>query len=183
MKSPSLAAFLACSLLAFAAHAQDEKKSEPAPDKPAAAAQESAAKPAPGPGQTPDPQILENIVACLAAGLTQDWKKAWFVIQEIDRNEAEGARQFEANFFFATSIKDSKGKRLQTCGPEKIIGSVSDLNDYLTTEQQRWTSATFTFMNDGKYNVKYDYTPFKPRPAAATPAAKPAAKKKQEAAK
>jgi len=178
MKNPSLAAFLACSLLAFAAHAQDEKKSEPAPDKPAAAAQESAAKPAPGPGQTPDPQILENIVACLAAGLTQDWKKAWFVVKETDRNVAEGTRQFEADFFFATNVKDRRGKRLQTCGPEKIIGSVSDLNDYLTTEQQRWTSATFTFLSDGKYDVKYEYTPFKPKPAA-----KPAAKKKQEAAK
>ena len=178
MKSPSLAAFLACSLLAFAAHAQDEKKSEPAADKPAAAAQETAPKPAPGPGQTPDPQILENIVTCLATGLTQDWKKAWFVIKETDRNAAEGTRQFEADFFFATNVKDRRGKRLQTCGPEKIIESVSSLNDYLTTEQQRWTSAVFTFLSDGKYDVKYDYTPFKPKPAA-----KPAARKKQEAAK
>ena len=179
MKRPCLAAFLACSLLAFAAHAQDEKKSEPAPDKPAAAAQETAPKPAPGPGQTPDPQILENIVTCLATGLTQDWKKAWFVIKETDRNAAEGTRQFEGDFFYATNLKDRKGKRLQTCGPETIIQGVSDLNDYLTTEQQRWTSAVFTFTrDDGKYDVKYDYTPFKPRPAA-----KPAAKKKQEAAK
>jgi hypothetical protein len=178
MKNRSLAAFLACSLLAFAAHAQDAKKSDPATDKPAAAAQEPAAKPAPGPGDTPDPQILENIVACLATGLTQDWKKAWFVIKEIDRNAAEGTRQFEGDFFYATDLKDRKGKRLQTCGPEKIVQGVSDLNDYLTNEQQRWTSATFTFLSDGKYDVKYDYTPFKPKPAA-----KPAAKKKQEAAK
>lgn len=178
MKNSSLAAFLACSLLAFAAHAQEAKKSEPATDKPAAAAQEPAAKPAPGPGQTPDPQILESIVACLAKGLTQDWKKAWFVVKEIDRNEAEGARQFQADFFFATNLKDSRGKRLQTCGPETIIEGVANLNDYLTPEQQRWTSATFTFLSDGKYDVKYDYTPFKPKPAA-----KPAAKKKQEAAK
>jgi hypothetical protein len=174
MKNTSLAAFLACSLLAFAAHAQEAKKSEPAADKPAAAAQEPAAKPAPGPGQTPDPQIIENIMACLAAGLTQDWKKAWFVIKEIDRNVAEGARQFQGDFFYATNIKDTRGRRLRTCGPEKIIQGVSELNDYLTTEQQRWTSATFTFLSDGKYDVKYDYTPFKPKPAA---------KKKQEAAK
>ena len=174
MKNPSLAAFLACSLLAFAAHAQDAKKSDPATDKPAAAAQEPAAKPAPGPGQAPDPQILESIMTCLAPGLSQDWKKAWFVVKEIDRNEAESARQFQADFFFSTSLKDSRGKRLQTCGPEKIIESVSSLNDYLTTEQQRWTSAVFTFLSDGKYDVKYDYTPFKPKPAA---------KKKQEAAK
>jgi hypothetical protein len=179
MKNPSLAAFIFCSALAFAAHAQEAKKPEAAADKPAAAAQEPAAKPAPGPGQTPDPQILENIMACLAEGLTQDWKKAWFVIKETDRNEAERTRQFEGDFFYATSLKDRKGKRLQTCGPEKIIQGVSDLNDYLTPEQQRWTSAVFTFTrDDGKYDVKYDYMPFKPKPAA-----KPAAKKKQDAAK
>jgi hypothetical protein len=185
MKNRSLAAFILCSALAFAAQAQDAKKSDPAVDKPAAdkpaagAAQEPAAKPERGPGQTPDPQILESIIACLAAGLTPDWQKAWFVIRETDRNEAEGTRQFEGDFFYATSLKDRKGKRLQTCGPEKIIQGVSDLNDYLTREQQRWTSATFTFTKaDEKYDVKYDYTPFKPKPAA-----KPAAKKKKEPAK
>lgn len=176
MKNPSLAALLACSLLAFAVHAQEAKKSEPATDKPAAAAQDPAAKPPPGPGQTPDPQIIESIVTCLASGLTPDWKKAWFVIRETDRNTAEGTRQFEGDFFYATNIKDAKGKRLQTCGAEQIVKGVSDLNDYLTPAQQRWTSATFTFLRDGKYDVKYDYTPFKPKP-------KPAAKKKQEPAK
>jgi hypothetical protein len=169
-------------MLAFAAHAQDAKKAEPTTDKPAAGAEQNpAAKPAPGPGQTPDPQIIENMMTCMAAGLTPDWQRAWFVVKEIDRNEAEGARQFEADFYYATSAKDRKGKRLQTCGPEQVIKGVSDLNDYLTKEQQRWTSAVFTFTKaDGKYDVKYDYTPFKPKPEAA---AKPAAKKKQETAK
>ena len=162
MKRSSLAAFLAASILAFAAHAQDAKKS------------------APGPGQTPDPQIIEGIMNCIAGGLTPEWQKAWFVIREIDRNESEGTRQFEGDFFFATNLKDRKGTRLKTCGAEQIVKGVSDLNDYLTKDQQRWTSATFTFTRaDGKYDVKYDYTPFKPKPAAA----KPAAKKKQETAK
>lgn len=177
-------------MLACAAQAQDAKKSEPAAaDKPATgAAQDPAAKPAPVPGQAPDPQIIESIMTCLANGLTPDWQKAWFVIKEIDRNETEGARQFEGDFFYATSLKDNKGKRLQTCGAEQVVKGVSDLNDYLTKDQQRWTSAIFTFKRaDGSYDVKYDYTPFKPKPAAAEPAAKPAAKsaskKKQETAK
>jgi len=158
-------------MFACAAQAQDAKKTGPAPAE--------AQKPAPGPGQTPDPAIIEGIISCLAEGLTKDWKKAWFVIKETDRNEAEGTRQFEGDFFYATSVKDTKGRRLKTCGAEKIVQGVSDLNDYLTREQQRWTSATFTFTrDDGKYDVKYDYTPFKPRPAA-----KPAAKKKPEPAK
>lgn len=166
MKRPCLVAFLAGSILAFAVHAQEEKKT------------------APGPGQTPDPQIIESIMSCLAEGLTPEWKKAWFVIKEIDRNQAEGTRQFEGDFFYATSVKDRKGKPLRTCGAEQIVKGVSDLNDYLTKDQQSWTSATFTFTrDDSKYDVKYDYTPFKPKPAASAPAAKPAAKKKQEAAK
>lgn len=157
MKRSCLAALLAGSILAFAVHAQEEKKITP------------------GPGQTPDPQIIESIMSCLAEGLTPDWKKAWFVIKEIDRNQAEGTRQFEGDFFYATSVKDRKGKPLRTCGAEQIVKGVSDLNDYLTPDQQRWTSATFIFTKeDGKYDVKYDYTPFKPRPAA---------KKKQEAAR
>jgi len=178
MKQPCLAAFLSCLLLALPAQAQDPKKAEPAAEQPAAGAAQDPGKPERAPGQTPDPQIIEGIVHCLAEGLTEDWKKAWFVISEVDRNVLAGTRQFEGHFFFATSDKDRKGKPLRTCGPEKVIQSVSDLNDYLTKDQQRWTSATFTILRDGKYDIKYDYTPFKPKPAA-----KPAAKKKPEAAK
>jgi len=188
MKHFFQAALLAGSILAGAAQAQDAKKIEAAPAQPAAEATPAQAdKPAPGPGQTPDPKIFEDIIGCLGAGLTPDWKRAWFVIRETDRNQAEGTRQFEGDFYFATSEKDRKGRRLQTCGPELVIQRVSDLNDYLTMDQQRWTSAVFTFTRDGKYDVKYDYTPFKPKAAAkasgAKPAAKPAARKSAEAAK
>ena len=182
MKRLCLAAFLLSSMLATPAQAQDATKSAPAAEKPAAAAQEAPTTPERGPGQTPDPRIIENIVGCLAEGLTPDWQKAWFVIREIDRNVAEGTRQFEGDFFFATNAKDTRGKRLRTCGQERIIEGVSDLNDYLTRSQQAWTSATFTFMRDGKYDVKYDYTPFKPKPAA-KPASKATTGKKTEAAK
>lgn len=131
MKRPCLAAFLAGSLIAFSAQGQDEKKPEPAP------------------GQTPDPQIIENIMGCLAEGLTPDWEKAWFVIRETGRNVAEATRQFEGDFFFATNSRDRKGKPLRTCGAERIVQAVSDLNDYLSKDKQSWTSATFTFQRDG----------------------------------
>ena len=68
-------------------------------------------------------------------------------------------------------------------GDKAILQGVSDLNDYLTKDQQMWTSAVFTFERDGKYDVKYDYSPIKPKPAAKKPAAKPTAKKKAEAPK
>jgi hypothetical protein len=183
MKRSCLAAFLACLSLAFAAQAQEPKKPEAAPEKPAAgAAEEPAAKPGPKPGDTPDPQIFEGILNCLAAGMTPDWKKAWFVVREIDRDEGKAVRQFQGDFYYATKETDHKGKRVQTCGAERIIAYVGALNDYLTPDQKGWTSVSFTFLRDGKYDVKYDYTPVKPKPAA-KPAAKASSKKKQEAPK
>ena len=183
MKRSCLAAFLACLSLAFATQAQEPKKPEAAPEKPAAgAAEEPAAKPGPKPGDTPDPQIFEGILNCLAAGMTPDWKKAWFVVREIDRDEGKAVRQFQGDFYYATKETDHKGKRVQTCGAERIIAYVGALNDYLTPDQKGWTSVSFTFLRDGKYDVKYDYTPVKPKPAA-KPAAKASSKKKQEAPK
>jgi hypothetical protein len=141
-----------------------------AQDKPAAETKEPAK---PGPGQEPDPAIIEGIMTCLAEGLTPEWFKTWFVIKELRRNEAGTARQFEGTFFVANKQGDDKGEPLQTCGPARIIEGVGALNAYLPESQQRWTAATFTFYRDGRYAANYDYTPVK---AAAKSSAKPAAK-------
>ena len=180
MKRPCLAAFAACALIAFAAQAQDPKKSEAAPAKPAA--QDPVDPIQPKPGDTPDPRIVEGIINCLAPGLTPDWKKAWIVIKEIDRDESKSVRQFEGNFFYATKESDTKGKQLQTCGGDRIVAYVGLLNGYLKEDQQGWTSMSMTFMRDGRYDAKYDYTPVesKPKPPA-KPAAKAAAKKQEPA--
>ncbi len=178
MKLPTLAAWpalLAGALLALSVHAQ------------------APAKPEPGPG--PDPKILDDIADCLAVGLPQDWKKAWFVISEVGRDERSATRTFEANFFYATDPADNTGKRLNTCGSQQIVEGVKALNAYLPEDQQRWTGALFVFMSDGKFEAKYDYSEFKakgaadaaPAKAAEKPAAKPqarsTAKKKPDAAK
>lgn len=166
--------FFLATLFAFAVHAQD-------PQKPAAeTAQEPAAAPRPGPGQEPDPKIIEGIMNCLAPGLPPDWKRAWFAINESARDKTGKERTYVAVFFYATDDKDSKGEKLQTCGAAQILEGVGKLNEYLPANQQRWTGAKFTFHRDGRYEVAYDYTPPKP---AAKPAAKPTAKKKQETAK
>ena len=180
MKHLSGVALLLGTLMAFAVHAQDPQKPAPTADE---ARQEPAAKPAPGPGQEPDPKILESIFDCISVGLTPEWKKAWFVINETARDERSATRSFEAKFYFATTPNDNKGKPLRTCGGEKVIEGVKALNDYLPDGQQRWTSATFMFTRDGKFEAKYDYSKPKPAPAPAKKAAKPAAKKKQETAK
>jgi hypothetical protein len=88
-----------------------------AQEKPAA---ESKEAPKPAPGQEVDPAIIESIMTCLAAGLTPEWFKTWFVIRETKRNAAGTARQFEATFFVANKPDDNKGEPLQTCGAQQI---------------------------------------------------------------
>lgn len=190
MNRSLLCAFLVGALIAFAARAQDPKPEAKPEAVPAAGAAQEPAKPAPSPGQEVDQTILEGIMSCLAEGLPRGWKKAWFVVKEIDRNEQRAMRQFEANFFYATNPTDIKGRRLKTCGAERVVEGVSALNDYLPENQQRWTAATFNFTSDGKFEAKYDFTPPAPKPAAdaaakppAKSSAKTSSKKKQEAPK
>jgi hypothetical protein len=148
-----------CASLAFAQDAQ----------KPAAAPAAEAQKPRPV-GQPADPRIIEKIFTCLAPGLPKDWKKTWFVVNEVGRDKAGTTRNFEANFFFATSIKDHKGQKLKPCGADPVLDGVRSLQDYLPENQLRWTGATFTFSRETggvKFDATYDYTPHKPAPAAA----------------
>ena len=159
---------LAAALCAFAAYAQDPQKPAAEAQKPAAEAVKSA--PEPQPGQEPDPKILEGIFACIAEGLPEGWKKTWFVISETGRSEDGKTRSYAADFFYATNLKDRKGRPLKPCGPERVLEGVGALNAYLPDGQQRWTGATFSFMSDGKFEAKYDFTP--PRPAPAKPAAR-----------
>jgi hypothetical protein len=162
-------------LCAPIAHAQNPQKPA-APQQPDAKPAAEAQKPAPVPERVADPEIIKKIVACLAAGLPKDWKLTWFVVTEINHNDTGSARQFEADFFFATNVKDKTGKPLKPCGPEPIIQAVGELNDYLPESQRRWTQATFIFAREGEFKVSYDYTPRKPGPPI-KPAAKSAAKK------
>ena len=174
MKRPSLIALilgaLLAALLSFGVQAQD-------PQKPAA--------PDPVPGQEPDPQIIVGLMECLAEGLPEGWKKTWFSIQEISRETGTGVRQYEAKFFYATDPADRAGRKLEPCGANRIVDGVLALNAYLQPSQRRWTGVTMTFNIDGTYDAAYDYTERKPAPAnaPAKAAPKPAAKKKQEAAK
>ena len=179
MMRDSLIAFVVAALLAFPALAQAQQKP---------AAQDPATASAPAPGKEPDPKIIVGIMECLGEGLPEGWKKAWFTIQEIRRN-ADGVRQYEATFRYATDPADRTGKPFQACGATPIIDGILALNEYLQVGQRRWTGMTMTFNIDGTYDAAYDYTERKPAAGAAPTAApakaapKPAAKKKQESAK
>ena len=179
MRRTPFAALILGALFAFAVQAQDPQKPEPKPD--AEPTREPASEPAPGPGQQPDPKILGEILSCLAEGLPQGWKKAWFVIDKIDRDASGVTRRFAAKYFYATEVNDRKGKPFQPCDAERVRDGVAALNAYLPDSQKRWTGATISFMDDGEFEARYDFTPRKP--ATAKPAAKPAAKEKQESSK
>jgi|SRR5579862_1465961 len=162
---PLLAVFPAA-LCALAVHAQIAPGTE-------------AQKPKPVPGQPADPKIIENIFTCLGKGLPKNWKKTWFIIHQTGADASGASREFEAEFFFATDMVDTKGKPLVPCGSAPVLEGVMALNDYLRENQRHWTGATFTFTSEGKFDANYDYAPVKPAPAApaaATPA-KPAAAK------
>lgn len=183
---PSLFALFLAALCAPTVYAQaPQKPAEPQqPDaKPAAEAE----KPRPAPGQPADPEILAKIFACLNDGLPKDWKKTWFTVKETGREDEDRKRDFKADFFFATDLKDSKGKKLSPCGGEPVIEGVKALNDYLPANQQGWTGATFTFTREGgKFEATYDFTPLKaaaPDKPAAKSAAKKAAKKADSSSK
>src|SRR6185369_8450650 len=106
--------FLAALVLGAIFTTTSQAQAPQSPDaKPAAeATQEPAAAAAPRPGDQPDPKIIEDLVGCLATGLTPDWKKAWFVIRETGRDKTGKERSYEGNFFYATDVNDRKGKRL-----------------------------------------------------------------------
>jgi hypothetical protein len=166
MNPTIVSALLLGALLAGNVQAQDPK--------PAAASAEAVK---PGPGQEPDPKIIEGMMRCMAEGLPENWQKAWFVIRQIDVDPKDRSRKFEANFFFATQEVDKKGKRLQTCGAAKVLEGVAALNAYLPDEQKRWSGVTMTFFRDGRYQANYDMSPFMPTAKQAP------AKKKADAAK
>ena len=163
----------AAALCALAVHAQDPQKPEPQPQSEPQQQPEAPQRPEPEPA--PNSRIMEQIFACIAEGLPQDWMKAWFVITATGRSADGSSRKLVARFFFATNVKDRKGKPFKPCGLEPVFEGVGALSDLLPEEQRRWTEATISITNDGNFEAKFDFTPRKP--AAAKPAAKPTRKK------
>jgi len=128
-------------------------------------------------GNGPDPQVFKDILDCMADGLPKDWQKAWVVVTWIERNVFSKERTYEAKFRYATSLRDSTGEPLAPCKGHEVSDAVVTLNQYLKPEQRNWTSATFTFLRDGHYDVKYDYSV---REAPENPAAEPSSKKQKK---
>jgi len=103
-----------------------------------------------------DPEAVQKIFNCIAAGLPKDWKRTWVVVTELG-NEA-GTRQFEAAFFYSSVADNVAGEPLQPCDKEEVAKDVYSLNKFLPTyEQRQWKQATLVFKRDGSFDLTYDY--------------------------
>ena len=118
----------------------------------------AAVAPAPAPFSAPklDAKLVENIFACLAPGLPQDWKKTWVIVRDV--SSATGPeRKFEAKFYFATSLGDDEGEQLVPCNSQEIARRITGLSDALPPDRRRWRSARLVIDSEGEFELKYDY--------------------------
>lgn len=108
------------------------------------------------PPRTPDTKLIENIFACLAPGLPQDWAKTWIVVTELGDSPGK-VRKFEAKFFFATPSGSDQGEPLTPCNAQEIARQVYGLNDLLAPEKRNWRQAQLLITSEGRFELKYDY--------------------------
>lgn len=145
-----------------------------------------AAKPE---AELPQVKIVQEIFSCMSAGLPPEWKIAWVTVAEVGRSVDGKSRNFEAVLRFSSKEGDLEGEELKPCDSGKIVQGVGDLNEFLKPEERTWTAALIAFSSEGKFEVKYDYTPVKyadGKPTAKPaikPGAKPAAKTADDAKK
>jgi len=126
--------------------------------------------------EEPHMKVIQEVFNCLAGGLPADWKVAWVNVLEVGRSDDGKSRNFEANVRYTSKEGDNDGEPLKPCDMPKVIQHVGELNDFLKPEERAWTAAQLVFLSDGKFEMKYDYTPRSASAAAETPAAKPGAK-------
>ena len=137
---------------------------KPAPAAPAPAAATPArgtiAAVVPAPALSPlaapklDAKLVENIFACLAPGLPQDWKKTWVVVTGLD--EAAG-RRYETKFYYSNSFGDDDGDQFVPCNSQEVTRRITGLSDTLPPDRRNWKTAKLVIDNEGDYELKYDY--------------------------
>jgi hypothetical protein len=97
-----------------------------------------------------DAKLIENIFACLAPGLPQDWKKTWIVVTGPSSKPS-------AKFYFTNTPGDDQGEELVPCSAQALTQSITGLNDKLPADRRAWNKATLTIESDGEYELSYDY--------------------------
>ena len=101
--------------------------------------------------------MIENIFACLAPGLPQDWKKTWVVVTTVEA-AAGKERQYNAKFFYTNSFGDDEGDEFVPCNAQEVSRRITGLSEGLPPERRGWTTARLVIDNEGEFELKYDYT-------------------------
>ena len=122
------------------------------PQKPAAEPQQGSAAEADSAGV----KALEGIFACVAQGLPGGWQRAWVTVTELSGSSKE--RTFEAKFQVSLESVGEKRWDFVPCNARAVAEGVCGLNDFLEPEKRQWKVATLLFTQDGKFELKYDYT-------------------------
>lgn len=121
-------------------------------EKPAAASSRSAAT-----SESDGERALQEIFACVAQGLPEGWQRAWVIVTELSGDGKE--RTFEGRFQVSMDAAGDKRWNFVPCNTRDVAERVYRLNDFLEPEKRGWKAATLQFMRDGKFELKYDYTP------------------------
>ena len=99
----------------------------------------------------PDPEAIGRMIACLQAGLPENWQRAWVVVTEIAKTDTD--REIAGKFFYAESEKDRLGKPLKPCNSE---GPARDLYNLNVDLVRQYREASLVFYRDGKFDLRYD---------------------------
>lgn len=141
--------------IAFGASAQTGLKVPKAGAKPPPAA--TKAKPAaPADDEAERSKTIERIFECLAAGLPQDWWRAWAEFAEKEET-AWNERSIEGRFFYLTNTERTKPQELKSCDAKEVAELTFSLNQFLDPDKRRWKSSRLEFGRDGSFELKYDY--------------------------
>jgi len=100
-------------------------------------------------------QAIERIFSCLAAGLPEDWQRAWVVLTEIAGGGRE--RSFEAKFYYSRHATGENPLALTPCDARTAGRAVYDLNEFLEPDKRQWKAATLVFLREGRFELRYDY--------------------------
>jgi len=154
-------AALCTALLAHPAWGQDKPaaatskavpKSATGSTKSRAAPQQGAAAEADSPGV----MAVEAIFACVAQGLPDGWQRAWVIVTEL--SESAKGRTFEARYQVSLEGAGESRWNFVPCNARDVAERVYGLNDFLEPGKRQWKVATLLFTQDGKFELKYDYT-------------------------
>jgi len=99
---------------------------------------------------------IGRIFKCIAAGLPQDWWRAWLEFADLGQ-PAWNERSIEGRFFYLTDAQRTGPRELRTCDAREVGELAVSLNKFLDPDKRRWRTARLEFDREGNFELKYEY--------------------------